>query len=433
MILNGDVQAFYVTIDKPNLRYSNAENVGDIWVQSEGIVIKVGAGLGGGLASFSSLYEPRVMNGVIHYHVRDQQTPPPRPADPILPHSPTSINGSLKTEQEFVAGSYGVIFSIRNKGLSAMHITGLSIYSDFLSDFGVEVYSLEGGDPLAQVQITGTTILGSGLESLIQIPMQKLVKIEAGQRQTLYVTLDRPSLQYAMGEEGTVSASDEYIEILDGAGVLGYPLSSSNMRSGRRFVGVVDYLAEEGAIVLVGPTTQPLTSPTEGQLLSTPFEGSSGSYGTLFDVTNVKQSQKVIITKLDLHASGEDSLRCEVWYRRGSSLDYPWNTDGGGWSIVANESLVPEGGLGESKLVRFSEDKFTPIEIVPSELVGLLVQCEEERARYSVHDNNSGSDKIVAINDSIMIESGYGVTMYPLSARVQFDRAFEGVIHYDEV
>ena len=247
------------------------------------------------------------------------------------------------------------------------------------------------------------------------------------------MTLDRPSLQYAMGEEGTVSASDEYIEILDGAGVLGYPLSSSNMRSGRRFVGVVDYLAEEGAIVLVGPTTQPLTSPTEGQLLSTPFEGSSGSYGTLFDVTNVKQSQKVIITKLDLHASGEDSLRCEVWYRRGSSLDYPWNTDGGGWSIVANESLVPEGGLGESKLVRFSEDKFTPIEIVPSELVGLLVQCEEERARYSVHDNNSGSDKIVAINDSIMIESGYGVTMYPLSARVQFDRAFEGVIHYDEV
>jgi hypothetical protein len=437
------VQAFYVTIDKPNLRYSNAENVGDVWVQSEEneIVIKVGAGLGGGLASFSSLFEPRVMNGVIHYHVRNHQTFPPTSADPILPQSPTSISGSLKTEQEFEAGSYGVIFSVRNKGLSAMHITGISIYSDFIGDFGVEVYALEGGflgDPLViQAQITSTTISGSGLETLVQIPMQKQVEVKAGQLQNLYVTLDRPSLQYSMGEEGTVSASDDYIEILDGSGVLGYPLSSSNVRSGRRFVGVVDYMAQEGAIALVSPTTQPsvkpdMTSPTEtvsGQFLSTSFEGNSGSYGALFDVTNVRQSQKVMITKLDVHATGEESLRCEVWYRRGSSLDYPWNTDGGGWIMVANESLFPEGESGEAKLVRFSEDKFTPIKLDPSELVGLLVQCEEERARYSIHDN-SDSDKIVAINDSIMIESGYGVTLYPLSAKVQFDRAFEGVIHY---
>jgi hypothetical protein len=421
-----------VTIDRPNLRYSNAENVGDVWVSEENeIVIKVGAGLGGGLASFSSLFEPRVMNGVIHYHMRNQQTFPPTSADPILP-SP-SISGSLKTDQEFEAGSYGVIFSVRNKGLSAMHITGLSIYSDFFGDFGVEVYALEGGflgeSVIVKSQITSTTISGTGSEFLVQIPMQKKVEVKAGQLQSLYVTLDRPSLQYSMGEEGTISASDDFIEILDGSGVLGYPLSSSNVRSGRRFVGVVDYIAQEGAIALVIPTTQPTVS---GQFLSTLFEGNSGSYGVLFDVTNVRQSQKVIITKLDIHASGEDSLRCEVWYRRGSSLDYPWNTDGGGWIMVVNESLVPEGGSGESKLIRFSKEKFTPIEIDSSELVGLLVQCDEERVRYSIHDS-SGPDKIVSMNDSIMIESGYGVTVYPLSARVQFDRAFEGVIRYSDV
>jgi len=448
VILNGNVQAFYVTIDKPNLRYSNAKNVGDVWVQSEEeneIVIKVGAGLGGGLASFSSLFEPRVMNGVIHYHLRYQQTSPPTSAAPILPKSPTSTTGSLKTEQDFEAGSYGVIFSVRNKGLSTIHITGLWIYSDFIGDFGVEVYALEGGflgEPVAsQVQIASTTISGSSSESLIQIPLQNQVEVGAGQRQTVYVTLDRPSLQYTMGaDEGSVSISDEYIEISDGSGVLGYPLSSSNVRSGRRFVGIVDYRVEESAISSVGSTIQAsvmpdMTSSTEtnpGQFLTTSFQGALGAYGALFDVTNVRDSQEIMITKLDLHASGEDSLRCEVWYRRGSSLDYPWNTNGGGWIMVANENLVPEAESGKSLLARFSEDKFTRIEMDPGELVGLLVQCEEERTRYSIFVS-SGSDKIVAIDGSLMIEAGYGVTLYPLSARVQFDRAFEGVIHYSEV
>lgn len=96
--------------------------------------------------------------------------------------------------------------------------------------------------------------------------------------------------------------------------------------------------------------------------------------------------------------------------------------------MVANEILMPTVESGESVLVRFSEDKFTGIEVEPDELVGLLVQCEEGRARYA-----SSSDKIVAIDDSITIESGYGVTLFPLSARVQFDRAFEGVIHYNVV
>jgi len=449
VILNGNVQAFYITIDKPNLRYSNAESVGDVWVQSEEeneIVIKVGAGLGGGLASFSSLFEPRVMNGVVHYHFRHQQTFPPTPDVPILPKSPTSINGSLKTEEDFDASSYGIIFSVRNKGLSTVHITGLWIYCDFVGDLGAEVYAMEGdflGEPVVvnRDQITRTTISGSGLDSLVRIPLQNQVELSADQRRSLYLTLDRPSLQYAIGaEQGTVSSSDEYIEISDGSGVLGYPLSSSNMRTRRRFVGIVDYSAEEDAKASVVSTVDfqasvvmpDMTSSTEavpGQFLSTSFGGDLGSYGMLFDVTNVRESQKMMITKLDVHVRGEDSLRCEIWYRRGSSLDYPWNTDGGGWIMVANETLVPEVESGKSLLVRFSEDKFTGIEMEAGELVGLLVQCEEERARYSI----SSSDKIVAVNDSIMIESGYGVTLFPLSARVQFDRAFEGVIHYNEV
>ena len=89
---------------------------------------------------------------------------------------------------------------------------------------------------------------------------------------------------------------------------------------------------------------------------------------------------------------------------------------------------MPKAEPGESVLARFSADKFTHIEVGPGELVGLLVQCEEERTRYTTKQS-----KTVAINDSIKIESGYGVTLFPLSARVQFDRAFEGVIHYSEV
>lgn len=80
-------------------------------------------------------------------------------------------------------------------------------------------------------------------------------------------------------------------------------------------------------------------------------------------------------------------------------------------------------------LVGFTEDMFTPIEINPSELVGVLLICDEERVRYGIHDSSS-SDKTVAASESILIEAGYGVTSYPLNARVQFDRAFEGAIHF---
>ena len=78
--------------------------------------------------------------------------------------------------------------------------------------------------------------------------------------------------------------------------------------------------------------------------------------------------------------------------------------------MVANENLVPEAESGKSLLARFSEDKFTRIEMDPGELVGLLVQCEEERTRYSIFVS-SGSDKIVAIDGSLMIEAGYGVKL----------------------
>lgn len=415
--------------------------MGDVWVRSEDnlLVLKVGAGQGdGGLASFSSLFEPRIINSVIHYHERSYQTASPTSSFPVLPPSPTSVDGSLKTEQEFEAGSYGIVFTVRNKGVLAMFITGLSIYADTLGDFGVEVYALEGdytGQQLADwVQIKSTTVSGSGLER--SIPLQMQVKIEAGQRQTFYVTLDRPSLKYALGgaEDGAVSASDDYIEILDGSGVLGYPLTDSNLRSGRRFIGVIDYRAEEGAIA--SPTHQPSSQlsiePNEtftSDLLTTSFEGGSGSFGELFDVTNKREYQNIKITKLDVHVSGTEAIRCEVWYRRGSALDYPWNTNKeGGWKKVADESLVPEKD-GETMLVGFTEDMFTPIEIDPSELVGVLLICDEERVRYGIHDSSS-SDKTVAANESIMIEAGYGVTSYPLNARVQFDRAFEGAIHF---
>ncbi len=416
--------------------------MGDVWVRSEDnlLVLKVGAGQGdGGLASFSSLFEPRIMNGVIHYHERSYyETASPTSSFPVLPPSPTSVDGSLKTEQEFEAGSYGIVFKVRNKGVLAMYITGISIYADAIGDFGVEVYTIEGdytGQQLADwVQIKSTTVSGSGLERSISLPMQ--VKIEAGQRQTFYVTLDRPSLKYALGtEDGAVSESDDYIEILDGSGVLGYPLTDSNLRSGRRFIGAIDYRAEEGAIA--SPTHQPSSQlsikPNEtftSDLLTTSFEGGSGSFGELFDVTNKRESQKIKITKLDVHVSGTEAIRCEVWYRRGSAVDWPWNTDGGGWKKVADESLMPEeDDSGETMLVGFTEDMFTPIEINPSELVGVLLICDEERVRYGIHDSSS-SDKTVAASESILIEAGYGVTSYPLNARVQFDRAFEGAIHF---
>ena len=435
------MQAFYVTIDKPNLRYSNVEGgIGDTWVKSQEseIVVKVGAGLGGRLASFSSIFEPRVMNGVIHFHLRNSESIPPPPAIPILPLSPTSIRGSLKTEKLFDTSSYGVIFSVRNKGVLTIHVTGFSIYSDFIGDFGVEIYELEGDSAreleAARLPIASATISGFGLNNLIPIPLQAYIKLDAGQQQTIYLTLDRPSLQYAMADESAVSVTDEHIEILDGSGVLGYPLSTFNTRSGRRFVGAVDYRAGEGGISTVSSTPQTSieTDVIASKSLTTSFEGKSGSYGALFDVTNVRESEKVKITKLDVHVSGTNVLRCEVWSRRGSSLDYPWNTNGGGWINAANENLLPGAESGKPVLARFSEGSFAPIEINPGGLVGLLIQCEEERTRYSVFESN-GSDKIVAKNDSIMIESGYGVTLYPLSARVAFDRAFEGVIHYDVI
>lgn len=143
------------------------------------------------------------------------------------------------------------------------------------------------------------------------------------------------------------------------------------------------------------------------------------------------ESGNIVINGLDFYGTG-DTLTCELWHRVGSALDYPWNTDGGGWALTASSTVSREGGTDAlTNRRRFPEADFTPIVAARGSVIGMLLQCVEDRVRYSYYQG--GNDEgIISEDDNIKVLFGYGVTRFPLQAMVQFDRVFNGVIYYDD-
>lgn len=94
--------------------------------------------------------------------------------------------------------------------------------------------------------------------------------------------------------------------------------------------------------------------------------------------------------------------------------------------MSANVTILGDSDSGEANIL---PSDFVPIIVTSGATKGMLLQCKHDFVRYSIYEG--GDNDVVAENNDISVMVGYGVTSYPLNAQVQFNRAFDGRIHYE--
>lgn len=240
-VVNGATRAFYVSIDRPNLLYSNAdENENDPVYEKNGILIHIGSGLQG---TFSNVFQPRIYNGGIQFY---QYTSSVKETS----EEPTAqIEGELQRYEIPLGGdssSFGIMFSIRNKHSSPIFVTSFAFHTDINGDCPVEVYTISenyaGKERISDewTQVSRTVVQAQGLNKWSQVPSSKMqpVTIAAGSAQGFYLTLEQPNLKYSLDGDMD-SFGDKFIEISNGVAVLGYPFGVN--ASSRQPVLMVEY------------------------------------------------------------------------------------------------------------------------------------------------------------------------------------------------
>lgn len=252
-IANGDTRAFYISIDKPNLLYSNVKEgttIGDIVYETNGILFQIGSGLQG---TFSDVHQPRLFNGGVQfYHYTSSKM------DTAALNADTDYDGEIFQYKSNLGGdfaSFGIMFSIQNKHSKPIHIVSLAFHTDLEEDCAVEVYSVPGDysgkerSPDEWTLFSRTSIQAQGLNRWSKLPSSKMqpVQILAGASQSYYLTLEQPNLRYSSitdVDAEMASSGDKYIEISKGSSVAGYPFGM-NM-SPRKPVVQVEYKVSSG-------------------------------------------------------------------------------------------------------------------------------------------------------------------------------------------
>ena len=230
-IANGGTRAFYISLDVPNLLYSNVDEgvaLGDAIYQASGMMFQLGSGLQG---TFSDVHQPRLFNGGIqfYHYARSIESTSVKPISSMGEES-----FLYKTRLAGDSASFGIMFSIQNKHSRPIYITSFAFHTDLNQDCAVEVYSISGdyaGKERSSEEwtmVSRTLVQAQGLNKWSKLPASRMqtVAILAGASQSFYLTLERPNLKYSSGtsvDSELESSGDKYIEISKGSSVAGYP------------------------------------------------------------------------------------------------------------------------------------------------------------------------------------------------------------------
>lgn len=254
-IVSGQVQGFYVVLDKPALRYSDAAPVGTVFAEDDHIEIRTGAGVA--LEFFSGVYEPRMWNGAVKFETMGAtSTPMPTPRPVSGPTGGTPVSGFLGTTLEAGSGSYGVIFDlVVAKGSPGVRVDSLDFYTDRTYELTFEVWTTKGSvlnkpfpDPSWEL-ISRATVLGAGKNELTPIPPSLFSPVTLDQATPIrgfLVVLTTPDMRYTPDPNGKYAAykSNDLFAMMVGDGVTSYPFRGNVQGATskyRIFNGVVRY------------------------------------------------------------------------------------------------------------------------------------------------------------------------------------------------
>lgn len=146
--------------------------------------------------------------------------------------------------------------------------------------------------------------------------------------------------------------------------------------------------------------------------LSTTYNGGLLQSGNMFDV--VTKAEPLTIRAIDLHTASNILLPYEVYYRRGTHVNYEQDI-GGGWYMIGCGSVQGKGLLNPTHV-----DLDFPVESVEYERVSFYVTVKGSGQGYLIYSNGGSTGNVFVENDVLQIMDGAAVT-YPFGV-VYLDR-----------
>ena len=105
--------AFYVTSDKPIVRYSSSNSNSaccNVFVSSLDLQVHEGSGVGS--YPFGPTAKPRIFNGVIHYETTESTSKNKPPEQPPMLYSLDTVHTATSSYFNGNSGGYGIMFDI---------------------------------------------------------------------------------------------------------------------------------------------------------------------------------------------------------------------------------------------------------------------------------------------------------------------------------
>jgi len=328
-----DTRAFYVMLDKADLRYSKGTKIGGVASYNSDLKILEGKGVFG---DFGKLYSPRIFNGFVKYRVIDSSE-----------FSIQSVVNTIEDSHELATnfdgknGHFGNMFNILAKG-GTVNVVGMDIHVRKATRVSIEIYTKRGAyqghekNALGWKLVCKTEVNAKGQGNPTQVPTSEFsaVRIDKGDLQAFYLTTInmKGGIRYGTSTSATPSTSDEIIEIMDGAG-LEYPFGygfSSIIYSPREFNGSIKYTTASGVL-------SALTKEIEKELLTT-FAGENGSYGIMLDL---KAKKDLILKNVDLHIRSKSQVDVKLFCKKGSFVGHEKNLRF--WRELCSTSIIGKG------------------------------------------------------------------------------------------
>ena len=259
----GSVRSFYVTLDKPNLRYS--VGTGENSLAASNNDLEIYTGLGTAYPEFSNYVSNRLWNGSIRY-VSGLSAPVVE--DPGT-GGDSGISTLTKLETTFAGGSgqAGNMFDVAvpdSSTVDAVIISRMDIHT-LWEEEEFTIYGKAGSYVGSEMDESAWTLLGQGVvkgkgvgaPTTLPFGAFEPVMINKGHTYSFYVTLSRPNLRYTVGNgSGLVISSNNDLQIFEGLGTA-LPSFEAHV-SNRAWNGALYY----STISTDAPTTIPSKTPS---------------------------------------------------------------------------------------------------------------------------------------------------------------------------
>ena len=267
-IAAGSFRSFYVTLDKPNLRYSVGSGANTLGASND--ALEIYTGLGTAYPAFTNSVPNRLWNGSLRYI---HGLTSPIFEDPGAGGN-NDISSLEKLETTFAGGSgqAGNMFDVvvpESASLDAVIISNMAIHT-LWEEEEFTIYGKAGKYSGYEMDETAWTLLGQGVVqgkgngAPTPLPFNAFepVRIAKGDSYAFYVTLARPNLRYTVGNgSGNVIKSNNHLQILEGIGTA-LPAFDAHVEN-RAWNGALYYSTFTTEVPSLSPSVVPSLSPTD--------------------------------------------------------------------------------------------------------------------------------------------------------------------------